>query len=179
MSSKLKYALLLDNVKGYRILSTFINKDSLGGELLHVIFSKGSLLVKLNKQDISAFKKTYGCNVNYAVYSIASNDSYLLVGNHIVHTITTEQKDFLYGIERHIERIEVYKNLEWIEKITVGSKVYVTISTTPYPVKGVVRWIGKLLGEYGKKFGIELLVCIYIIIEFIHKACPCTSVLNF
>ena len=163
MSSKLKYALSLDDVKGYKILSTFINKDSLGGELLHAVISKGSLLVKLNKQDISAFKKTYGYSVNYAVYSVASIDSYLLVGIHEIHVITNEQRDFLYGIERHIERVEAYKNIGWIEKLTVGSKVYVTISTTPYPVKGVVRWIGKLLGEYGKKFGIELSVSTCII----------------
>ena len=159
MSSKLNYALLFNDVKGYRKLPAFVDKGNLEGELTHRIIPKGSLLVKLNKQDTSAFKETYGHNVNYLVYSVPSTDSYLLVGNyHEVCTVTNEQRDFLYGIEGHTERVEAFKRLEWILKLRVGSEVYVTIATTPYPVKGVVRWIGKLCGEHGKKFGVELLV---------------------
>ena len=159
MSNKLKYALLLGDVKGYRKLSAFVTEGNLEGELTHAIISKGSLLVKLNKHDVSAIKETYGYNVNYAVYSVPLTDSYLLVGDQEVHIITREQRDFLYGIEGNTERVEVFKRLEWIQELTVDSEVYVTIATTPHPVKGVVRWIGKLPGEHGKKFGVELLVC--------------------
>ena len=162
MSSKLSYGLLLDDVKGYRRLSAFVSKNQLEGELTHTVVSKGSLLVHLSKTAIKAFKETFNCVVNYMVYTIPSTEVYLMVGSHKVHTITNEQRDFLYGIEGLTERLEVYKRLGWIEKLTGGSEVYVTIATTPYPVKGVVRWIGKLTGEYGTKFGIELLVCMYV-----------------
>ena len=174
MSSKLSYGLLLDDTKGYRRLSAFVNKDQLEGEVTHKLVSKGSLLVQLNKTAIKAFKETFNCNINYTVYSVPSTETYLFVGNHKVLAITNEQRDFLYGIEGLTERLEVYKRLGWIEKLTEGSEVYVTIPTTPYPVKGVVRWIGKLTGEYGKKFGIELLVCVYIVLCV---CCVCISMI--
>ena len=161
MSSKLSYGLLLDDVKGYRRLSAFVNKDQLEGEITHKVVLKGSLLVQLDKTTIKAFKEILSCIVNYMVYTIPSTEVYVMVGSHKVRTITNEQRDFLYGIEGLSKRLEVYKRLGWIEKLTEGSEVYVTITTTPYPVKGVVRWIGKLAGEYGTKFGIELLVCTY------------------
>ena len=166
MSSKLSYGLLLDDMKGYRRLSAFVNKDQLEGEITHKVVSRGSLLVQLNKTIIKAFKETFNCIVNYMVYSIPSTDTYLMVGSHKVCMITNEQRDFLYGIVGLTERLEVYNRLGWIEKLTEGSEVYVTIYTTPYPVKGIVRWIGKLAGEYGKKFGIELLVCVIVHIPY-------------
>lgn len=164
MSSKLSYGLLLGDVKGYRRLPAFVHKDQLEGELTHTIVPKGSLLVQLNKTAIKAFKETFNSIVNYVVYSIPSTEVYLMVGSYKVYAITNEQRDILYGIEGLTERLEVYKRLGWIEKLVEGSEVYVTIPTTPYPVKGVVQWIGKLAGEYGKKFGIELLVCVTVYI---------------
>ena len=169
MSSKLSYGLLLDDVKGYRRFSPFVSKDQLQGEITHKIVSKGSLLVQLNKTTIKAFKETFNCNVNHMFYSIPPAEIYVMVSSHRVHTITSEQRDFLYGIEGLTERLEVYKRLGWIEQLTKGSEVYVTIATTPYPVKGVVRWIGTLAGEYGTKFGIELLVCMYVCMKSVRN----------
>ena len=158
MSSKLSYALLLDDVTGYRKCSAFVKQDQLEGQLTHKVISKGSLLAELSKKDISSFQDTYSSTVNYMVYSIPSTECYLFVGKHKICAITNQQRDYLYGIEGLTERLEVYKRLEWIEKLTENSQVYVTIATIPYPIRGRVRWIGKLPGEYGKKFGIELLV---------------------
>ena len=167
--NNLSYALLLDDVNGYR--KAFVQ---LAKELTHRIILKGSLLIKLNTEDISTFKEAYDYNVNYMVYSLPLTDSYsyLFVSSRKVQAITNEQRDFLYGIEGLTERLEVYKKLEWIEKLTVGSVVYVTIATTPYPARGIVQWIGILTNEYGKKFGIELLVHIAsynIRIAYVHN----------
>ena len=158
MSSRLSYALLLEDVKGYHKYSVFVKSDQLEGELTHKIIPKGSLLVRLSKKDANKIQDTYNNTVNYMVYGIHSTESYLFVGDHMICSVTNQQRDFLYGIEGLIERLEVYKRLEWIEKLTESSEVYVTIPTVTYPVRGIVRWIGKLSGEHGKKFGIELLV---------------------
>lgn len=154
--SRRSYALLLEDVKGYKKYSVF------EGELTNKVITKGSLLVQLSKKDISKIKDTYNCTVNYMEYAIPSTECYLFVNNHEVCLVTHEQRDLLYGIEGLTERLEVYNRLGWIEKLTEYSEVYVTIATVTYPLRGTVRWIGKLAGEHGKKFGIELLVTIII-----------------
>ena len=50
-------------------------------------------------------------------------------------------------------------DLDWVEKLQCRSIVYVTIPTTPTPVRGIISHVGPLKGEAGTKFGIELLVC--------------------
>ena len=156
--SRRNYALLLEDVIGYKKYSSFVKGDQLEGELTHKLISKGSLLVQLSRHDVSKFKDTYNCTVNYMEYAIPSTECYLFVGDHKLCSVTQEQRDLLYGIEGLTERLEIYNKLEWIEKLTVGSEVYVTIATVTYLLRGIVRWIGKLTGEHGKKFGIELLV---------------------
>ena len=156
--SRLSYALLLEDVKGYKKYSAFVKGDKPEGELTHKVISKGSLLVQLSKNDVSKIQDTYKYLVNYMEYAIPSTECYLLVGDHEICSVSNQQRDLLYGIEGLTERLEVYKRLGWIEKLTEGSEVYVTIATVPYPIRGIIRWIGKLTGELGKKFGIELVV---------------------
>ena len=79
------------------------------------------------------------------------------------------QQDFLLAVKQTHYRMEVLeRKLQWVELLTVGSEVYVTIATIPAPVRGIVRYIGKLSGEEGKQFGIEIMVwIIYVYMYYI------------
>ncbi|XP_065913854.1 uncharacterized protein [Dysidea avara] len=74
-----------------------------------------------------------------------------------VHKITLQQKNLLEGVKRLHDRTEVLQKLNWVQKLQVGSLVFVTVPTIPLPVQGVVRYIGELPGETGTNFGVEFL----------------------
>ena len=89
-----------------------------------------------------------------------------VTGSSVLH-ITSSQRDYLLGVKQTHYRMEVLERLRWTESLTVGSEVYVTITTIPAPVKGIIRYIGELPGEEGRKFGIEIMVCIIHVI-YVH-----------
>ena len=101
--------------------------------------------------------------MNYKVADRCDNQQseavlFVIVSSSILH-ITMLQRDFLLGVKQTHYRMEVLeRRLQWVELLTVGCEVYVTIATIPVPVKGIVRYIGKLSGEEGKQFGIEIMV---------------------
>ena len=55
--------------------------------------------------------------------------------------------------------------MEWAEKLREKSTVFINIPAFSTAAKGIVHYIGKLPGETGTKFGVELLVCKIIIIK--------------
>ena len=116
----------------------------------------------LDPLTVSRIKKKYNRLVNYKVVadSCRQSEHFLFVAGSSIFYITTLQKDFLLGVNHLHSRIEVLQRLEWVESLTVGSEVYVTINTIPVPVRGIIRYIGGLTGEEGRKFGVELMVIV-------------------
>ena len=158
------YALLLQDVEGFK-------KES--QQLKPVTVKKSSLLIHLNPSVVNGMKKNYECVVNYQVDhlekalredSSVKNTELVYVDSNVLFYLSKRQRDLLLGVKNPYNRLEVLGRLEWVESLRKGSKVYVTIPTITAPVRGIVRYIGSLPGEEGRKFGVELMgVCIHII----------------
>jgi len=123
-------------------------------ELIH----RGSLLVELTETEA---RETYQyftnkLPLNYKKYS---DDSAKLYCNPVdVRQLNDKQFSFLLGVKLPFDQYKALNILNWVEKLRVGCGVNVTIPTIPHPVRGIIQYIGPLLGEEGTKFGIELLV---------------------
>ena len=155
------YAVLLKSGRGHMKEET---ND--GNQLKHVAVYKGSLLAYLDSLTITIVQEKYGRCVNYKVSDRCEghqSEVFLLVDTSSIFHLTTLQKEFLLGIRQKHCRIEVLERLQWVESLKVGSEVCVTIATIPTPVRGVIRYIGSLLGEEGRQLGIELMVCITLV----------------
>ena len=79
-----------------------------------------------------------------------------------VYKLNSVEKDLLEGVERLQDRLESLHKLGWVQKLRIGSLVYVAIPSKPIPMQGTIEYIGALHGEMGTKFSIELMVCCYI-----------------
>lgn len=155
------HAVLLRSSQGYK------EETKHGSKLQPVEVHKGSLLVYLDFLTAKRMQEKYGQVMNYKVADRCDNhqsETFLFSTGSSILRITKVQQDFLLGIKQTECRVEVLKRLEWTASLAIGSEVYVTIATIPAPVKGIVRYIGKLPGEEGRKFGIEIMVCIYTVI---------------
>ena len=121
---------------------------------------KGTLVEAVSSREIE---------VNYK--TILGSSFYLSCKPRQVHKITLQQKNLLEGVKHLHDRTEVLQKLNWVQKLQVGSFVFVTVPTIPLPVQGVVRYIGELPGETGTNFGVEFLVGItggvYVVIEYL------------
>ena len=156
------HAVLLQSTNGYKE-----TKD--GSKLQPVEVREGSLLVYLDFLTAKRIQEKYEQLMNYKVVDRCDNhqsEAFLFSTGSSILRITKVQQDFLLGIRQTNCRVEVLKRLEWTESLALGSEVYVTIATIPAPVKGIVRYIGKLPGEEGRKFGIEMMVCILVYTDF-------------
>lgn len=163
MNQEELYALLLQDVDGFKVEISHIGY---GKELKAVTFVKGSLLVRLNPSVVNAVRKQYGCSVNFRVDGSgknlrdgsSKNTEILSVNPDVLLFLSRCQRDLLLGVKNPSSRLEVLVRLEWIESLRKGDEVHVTIATIPAPVRGIVRYIGGLPDEDGRKFGIELKV---------------------
>jgi len=150
---ELLYAVLLKSGHGYKEEM----KDE--KELTSVNVHEGSLLVYLDPLITNRIKEKYDCLVNYKmVDSCYHSEVFFFATESSVFHITNLQRDLLLSIEHMQHRIEVLQRLKWVESLVIGSEVYVTIATIPAPVKGIIRFIGKLPCEEGRRFGVELMV---------------------
>ena len=152
------YAVLLKSSRGYREET---ENDVI--QLRPIAAHKGTLLISLNSETTIRIQRKFGCHVNYKLADrrdIHQADVFLFNNESNVLCITTLQRDFLLGVKQTHCRMELLEGLQWVESLKVGSEVYVTIATIPAPVKGIIRYIGGLTGEEGRKFGIELMVCL-------------------
>ena len=121
---------------------------------------KGSLLVELTGGEAWESLQHSNRTFNYKKYSDGSVKLYCKPEQ--VFQLSDEQFNLLLGVKLLFDRYKVLNILHWVEKLRVGYSVNVTIPTIPYPVRGIIRYIGSLPGEEGTKFGIELLVSKYM-----------------
>ena len=154
------YAVLLKSGHGHK------EEIKDGGQLKAVAVHKGSLLVYLDSLTVKRIQEKYGRLMNYEVADRCdSNQSKVFLfatGSSSILNITALQRDFLLGVKQTRCRMEVLERLQWVESLAVGCEVYVTIATIPAPVKGIIRYIGKLPSEEGRKCGIELMVLMHL-----------------
>ena len=159
------YAVLLKSGRGYR---EEVTKD--GSQLRPVAALKGTLWIYLDSFTTTRIQKKFGCLVNYKLADRSEthqSEVFLFNTGSDILLITTLQRDFLLGVKQPHCRMELLeRRLRWVESLIVGSKVFVTIATIPVPVMGVIRYIGALLGEEGRKFGIEIMVCIINVLMY-------------
>ena len=147
---ELSYAVLLKDGHGY--------KEEMKDELTPVMLKQGSLLKYLDSLVVNRIKEKYDFLVNFKLVDTGyHSEVFFFAAKSSVFYITSLQRDFLLGIER-LHRISVLNRLQWVESLTVGSDVYVTIAATPTPVKGIIRYIGEVPGDEGRNFGVELMV---------------------
>jgi len=127
---------------------------------------RGSLLAKLSQEEIKELKHQKNPGIPPFNFKVLENPNIKLYCNaHAVHLLNSKQKDFLHGIVSVSDRFDVLKKLEWAEKLREKSTVFISIPAFSTAAKGIVHYIGKLPGETGTKFGVELLVCKIIIIK--------------
>ena len=117
---------------------------------------RGYLLVELTDVEARKTQQHFTPPLNYKKFSDDSVKLYCKPEQ--VLQLSDEQFSLLLGVKLPFNRYEVLNILPWVEKLKVGFGVDVTIPTNPYPVRGIIRYIGSLPGEEGAKFGIELLV---------------------
>ena len=158
------YAVLLKSCHGYK---------EERNKLKPIGVHKGTLLVYLNPLTVNRIQEKYDRPVNYKVADRRDNQQseavlFVADSSSILH-ITMLQREFLLAVKQTHYRMEVLeRKLQWVELLTVGSEVYVTIATIPAPVRGIVRYIGKLSDEEGKQFGIEIMVWIIYVVSYTH-----------
>ena len=154
----LSNALLLDDVQGHRE-QILTSEGAPSFELVNIL--KGSLVERLISSDVSAIKQMYKLQASHAVYSSSSQAQsgvFLFASPKQLYKLTVKQRDLLLAVDNCHDRIEVLNKLRWIESLTEGSKVYVTLATIPVPVNGIIRYAGGLAGLDGTRFGVELMV---------------------
>jgi len=156
------HALLLEDIHGYE---ENISDTQGPPSFKQVEVPKGSLVQSLIISDVSAIKQVYKLKANHTVYSSSTemqSGVLLFASPKQLHQLTVKQRDFLLAVDSCLDRIEVLKKLRWLESLTEGSLVYVTLSTIPVPVNGIIRYIGELSGLDGTRFGVEMMVWITI-----------------
>ena len=158
----LPYGLLLETVYGHKKHKAF--------RAGHVSFSffkqkvpKGTLLITLSYEESRAIAGHFKPLHNYK--SMTDFKITLYCNVHQVYQITREQRDMLHGIGRLEDRVKVLDKLDWMVRLNLGSVIYVTIPSVPVPVRGMIRHIGRLNGEMGTMFGVEMLVCCHLYIN--------------
>jgi len=108
---------------------------------------KGTLVKSVSSRETEGNYKT-----------ILGSSFYLSCKPRQVRKLTVQQKNLLEGVKDLHVRTEVLHKLNAVQKLQVGSLVFVLVPAIPLPVQGVIRFIGELPGETGTKFGVEFLV---------------------
>ena len=152
----LPYAILLQDIHGYKENKLVFGYSS-GFSNKYVL--RGTLLVKLSQDEVREVTHQSGITppLNFKVLKEPAVKLHCKVNN--VLLLNYKQKELLLAIGSINDRFDAADKVEWAEKLTEGSTVYVSIPTISTTTKGIVRYIGKLPGEVGTKFGVELLVC--------------------
>ena len=130
------FGLLLKNVIGCSHEDVLIDDQIITYDQ-NLLVDEGSLLTGMSQMEAK---------------TIAGNSkplhNYKFVSGHLTITLyckpgqvfrlTKNQRALLNGVPRESDRVEVLRNLQWVEKLKFGSYVYVTIPTIPTPVRGIV-----------------------------------------
>ena len=151
----LPYAILLQDVNGqveYKSVSGY------GYSFRNQYVLRGTLLARLPQLEVDGRRhQEINPPMNFRVLKEPAVTLHCKMND--VLLLNYEQKELLLPIGSTNDRFEAVDKMEWAEKLTLGSLVYVSIPTLRKPAEGVVHYFGKLPGEDGTKFGIELLVC--------------------
>lgn len=157
----LPYAVLLQDTNGYKESKSMFTYGS-SFSCKNVL--KGTILLRLSQEEVRELRHQQTCSgppFNFKVHG--DSGVKLFCRTNDVHLLNYKQKEILLALSTALDRFEAVHKLEWAEKLTEGSNVYVVnMPTFPAAVKGIVRYIGKLPGESGTKFGVELLVRMYV-----------------
>ena len=143
------YGLLLEDVMGNR-------SDTSAGTTVFakVLIFKGSLLQALITHN-ELMEPFTSHPHNYKTLENPAVTLYCEPYNQ-VHQLTFAQKDLLCGIQILSDRLEAIYKLNWVEKIEIGSSVYVSLAGSPQ--KATVQYIGEVNGKIGRRFGLKLMV---------------------
>ena len=158
MEQEKPFGLLLEDVIGNSHQHIVID-DQIITHHQKFLVVKGSLLTAMSQKEAKAIAGDIEPLHNYKFVSDYHQQITLHCKPYQVFLVTKGQRALLNGVPRESDRIEVLHNLDWVEKLNYGSYVYVTISTIPTPVRGIVYHFGPLEGEAGTQIGIELQVC--------------------
>ena len=152
----LPYAVLLQDATGYKESKSPFGYGYSSFSSKHIL--RGTLLFRLLQEEVTELKQYRSGNMPPSFnFKVLREPSIKVYCN--ARSVNYKQKDFLLGIEAVADRFAAADKLEWAEKLVEGSNVYVSIPNRPIVAKGIVRYVGKLPGEAGIKFGVELLVC--------------------
>ena len=150
------YAILLEDCQGYKETGPW--KDfknwAAGKPYTEKRVLAGHLLQILSDDEVASLAQHFKYPPNYKV--VGESGVRLHCNEAWVHPLSTKQKDLLFAVKSINDRVAVYQNLEWVEQLQVGSKVYVKVYNVCDPVRATVHYIGKLPGESGTQFGVEL-----------------------
>ena len=154
----LPYAILLQDINGYKESKPMFG-IGYGASYSSKYVLRGTLLARLAQEEVKELKHQSGITppLNFKVLKEPGVKLHCKVNN--VLLLNYKQKEFLLAIGSTNDRFDAVDKVEWAEKLTEDSTVYVSIPTIPTVAKGIIRYIGKLPGETGTKFGVELLVC--------------------
>ena len=141
---------------GYKKQDTFRSGHSSVSYLKEKV-CKGTLLVALSHEESRKIASHLHHVHNYK--SLANMAVSLYCDARQVRQITRDQRDMLHGVRKLEVRIDMLHEIDWVSSLILGSCVYVYISNINTHVRGVVRHIGKLPGEIGTMYGVELMVC--------------------
>ena len=155
----LPYAVLLQDVTGHKQYRSFILGPCFGNQPV----LRGTLLLRLSPEEVRGLNQYQSVNATPFNFKVQEEPSIKIYCNaHVVQLLNYEQMEILLAIRSLHNRFNAVDKLEWADKLKEGSTVYVTIPTLPTVAKGVVRYAGKLPGESGRYFGVEMLVCSYV-----------------
>ena len=141
--------ILLENKPAHRDLtgSNSLNRDNA---------LKGSLLVELTEGEARETHQSYSTPLNYKKFS--NHLVKLYCEPEYVCQLNDKQFNLLLAVKYPFDRYKALEILHWAEKLKVGDGIFVTISASLQPVRGIIQYIGSLRGEEGTMFGVELLV---------------------
>ena len=150
----LPHAVLLQDATGYKQSKSLFGYSSFNSK--HIL--RGTLLIRLSQEEVRELKQYQSGNMPSSFnFKVLGEPSIKVYCN--AHPLNYKQKELLLGIQSVADRFDAADKLKWAEKLVEGSNVYVSIPNHRIVVKGIVRYVGKLPGEAGIKFGVELLVC--------------------
>ena len=152
----LPYAILLQDVQGYKESKSMFGY---GPNFNTKYVLRGTLLIRLSHEEVKELKQQSDGVPPFNFKVLKELGVKLCCNVNNVLLLNFKQKELLVAINGSDDRLEAVDKLEWAEKLAEDSTVYVTIPTLHDCAKGIVRHIGKLPGETGTKFGVELLVC--------------------
>ena len=153
----LPYAVLLRDTTGYKEnKSAFTGSSSFSPRNI----LRSTLLSRLSHEEVRELKHHQSGNIPLFNFKVLGEPSIKIYCHaHLVQLLNYKQKELQHGIQSPADRFDTLNKLEWAEKLFEGSNVYVSIPNLSTFAKGVVRYVGRLPGENGIRFGVELLVC--------------------